>query len=105
MHNQKIYKINFASDIVLANNIYNYFVSNSKINENIKLEEDNIIISIGKDDKKIDKQIISILQEYLNSSKIYNNYRILELDNIFTVGIPKDIVEISKFVFCEICGY
>ena len=106
MHNQKIYKINFASDVALANNIYNYFVSNSKLNENIKLEEDNIIISTGReDDGKVNKQIISILQEYLNSSKIYNNYQILEFDNIFTVGIPKDIVEISKFVFCEICGY
>lgn len=106
MHNQKIYKINFASDVALANNIYNYFVSNSKLNENIKLEEDNIIISTGReDDGKVNKQIISILQEYLNSSKIYNNYQILEFDNVFTVGIPKDIVEISKFVFCEICGY
>ncbi|MGE0243705.1 MAG: hypothetical protein AB7P56_07230 [Nitrososphaeraceae archaeon] len=106
MHNQKIYKINFASDVALAYNIYNYFVSNSKLKENIKLEEDNIIISTGReDDGKVNKQIISILQEYLNSSKIYNNYQILEFDNIFTVGIPKDIVEISKFVFCEICGY
>jgi hypothetical protein len=74
MHNQKIYKINFASDVALANNIYNYFVSNSKLNENIKLEEDNIIISTSReDDGKVNKQIISILQEYLNSSKIYNN--------------------------------
>jgi hypothetical protein len=107
MHNQKIFKINFANDDTLANNIYNYFVSNSKFNENIKLEEDNIIISIGReeDDRKVNKQIISMLQEYLNSSNIYKNYQILELENIFTVGIPKDIVEISKFVFCEICGY
>jgi hypothetical protein len=107
MHNQKIFKINFANDDTLANNIYNYFVSNSKFNENIKLEEDNIIISIGReeDDRKVNKQVISMLQEYLNSSNIYKNYQILELENIFTVGIPKDIVEISKFVFCEICGY
>ena len=27
------------------------------------------------------------------------------LENIFIVGIPKDIAEISKFVFCESCGY
>jgi hypothetical protein len=106
MHNQKIYKINFANDIALAYNIYNYFVSNSKLNENIKLEEDNIIISRSREDEgKVNKQIISILQEYLNSSKNFKNYQILELDNIFTVGIPKDIVEISKLVFCEICGY
>ena len=107
MHNQIIYKINFANDIPLAYDIYNYFVSNSKLNENIKLEEDNIIISRSsrEDDEKVKKQIISILQEYLNSSKTFKNYQILELDNIFTVGIPKDIVEISNFVFCEICGY
>ena len=106
MHNQKIYKINFANDMVLAYNIYNYFVSNSKLNENIKLEGDNIIISRSREDEgKVKKQIISTLQEYLNSSRNFKNYQILELDNIFTVGIPKDIVEISKFVFCEICGY
>ena len=106
MHNQKIHKINFANDIALACNIYNYFVSNLKLNENIKLEEDNIIISRSREDEgKVKKQIISTLQEYLNSSRNFKNYQILELDNIFTVGIPKDIVEISKFVFCEICGY
>ena len=106
MHNQKIYKINFANDSALAYDIYNYFVSNLKLNENIKLEEDNIIISRSREDEgKVKKQIISTLQEYLNSSRNFKNYQILELDNIFTVGIPKDIVEISKFVFCEICGY
>jgi formylmethanofuran dehydrogenase subunit E len=106
MPNQNFLKINFAGDIILANNIYNYFISNSIINEKVKLEDDNIIISINSEyDKNVIKQIRSLLQEYLNSFIIYKNHQIFELENIFTVGIPKDIVEISKLVFCEICGY
>jgi hypothetical protein len=106
MCNQNVLKINFAGDIILANNIYNHFISNSTINEKVKLEEDNIIISINREhDKNVIKQVRSLLQEYLNSFIIYKNYQIFEFENIFTVGIPKDIVEISKLVFCEICGY
>jgi hypothetical protein len=106
MCSQNVLKINFAGDIILANNIYNHFISNSAINEKVKLEEDNIIISINREhDKNVIKQIRSLLQEYLNSFIIYKNHKIFELENIFTVGIPKDIVEISKLVFCEICGY
>ena len=106
MFNENILKINFAGDITLANNIYNHFISNSIIKEKIKLEEDTIIISINREyDKNVIKQIRSLLQEYLNSFIIYKNYQIFELGNVFTVGIPKNIVEISKLVFCEICGY
>ena len=106
MCNQNVLKINFAGDIILANNIYNYFISNSTINEKVKLEEDNIIVSINREhDKNVIKQIRSLLQEYLNSFIIYKKHQIFELGNVFTVGIPKDIVEISKLVFCEICGY
>jgi hypothetical protein len=67
--------INFAGDIDLANNMYNYFISNSTINEKIeiKIEEDNLVISIFNErDKKVDKQIRSLLQEYLDSFKIYS---------------------------------
>ena len=102
--------INFAGDIDLANNIYNSFISNSIINEKIEIkieEEDNLVISIFnvKDKKEVNKQIISLLQEYLDSFEIYKNHQIIELENIITVGIPKDIAEISTLVFCEICGY
>ena len=100
--------INFAGDIELAHNIYSYFISNSIINEKIeiKIEEDNVVISIlNEQDKKIIKQIMSLLQEYLDSFKIYKNHQITELENIITVGIPKDIADISNLVFCEICGY
>ena len=100
--------INCAGDIDLANNIYSYFISNSIINEKIeiKIEEDNVVISIlNEQDKKIIKQIMSLLQEYLDSFKIYKNHQITELENIITVGIPKDIADISNLVFCEICGY
>ncbi|MGZ5470421.1 MAG: hypothetical protein ACXWE0_01985 [Nitrososphaeraceae archaeon] len=106
--NQNILIINFAGDIDLANNIYNYFISNSIIKEKIEItiEEDNIVLSLfNEQDKKVIKQIRSLLQEYLDSFKIYKNHKINELENILTVGIPKDIVEISNLVFCEICGY
>ena len=98
--------INFSGDIDLANNIYNYFISNSIINEKVKLEEDTIIMYIDREyDNNVIKQIKLLLQEYLNSFKVYKNHRIFEFENIFIVGIPKDIAEISKLVFCEICGY
>jgi len=106
--NQKFLIINFAGDTDLANNMYNYFISNSIINKKIeiKVEEDNLVISIfNEQTKKIDKQIRSLLQEYLDSFTTYRNYQISELENIITVGIPKDIAEISTLVFCEICGY
>jgi hypothetical protein len=106
--NQKILIINFAGDTDLANNMYNFFISNSIINKKIeiKIEEDNLVISIfNEQTKKIDKQIRSLLQEYLDSFTTYRNYQISELENIITVGIPKDIAEISTLVFCEICGY
>jgi hypothetical protein len=106
--NQKIMIINFAGDTDLANNMYNYFISNSIINKKIeiKIEEDSLVISIfNEQTKKIDKQIRSLLQEYLDSFTTYRNYQISELENIITVGIPKDIAEISTLVFCEICGY
>jgi hypothetical protein len=100
--------INFSGDIDLANNIYNYFISNSIKNEKIeiKIEEDYLVISIfNEQDKKAIKKIRSLLQEYLDSFKIYKNHKIIELENVITVGIPKDITEISNLVFCEICGY
>ncbi len=106
--NQKILIINFAGDTDLANNMYNFFISNTIINKKIeiKIEEDNLVISIfNEQTKKIDQQIRSLLQEYLDSFTTYRNYQISELENIITVGIPKDIAEISTLVFCEICGY
>jgi hypothetical protein len=101
--------INFAGDIDLANNIYNSFISNSIINKKIEinLEEDNLVISIFNEQvkKEVNKQIMRLLQEYLDSFEVYKNHQIIELENIITVGIPKDIAEISTLVFCEICGY
>ena len=104
--NQNFLKINFAGDIKLTNNIYNHFISNSILNEKVKLEEDTILIPIDKENSKNTiKHIKSLLQKYLNSFRGYENYKIFEFANVITVGIPKNIVEISKFVFCEICGY
>jgi hypothetical protein len=106
--NQKTLIINFAGDTDLANNMYNFFISTSIINKKIeiKIEEDNLVISIfNEQTKKIDQQIRSLVQEYLDSFTTYRNYQISELENIITVGIPKDIAEISTLVFCEICGY
>lgn len=106
MSNQNILKINFAGDINLTKNIYDYFISNTIVTEKVKVEEDTIIIPINSEDtKNTIKQIKSLLLEYLNSFIIYMNYQIFEFANVITVGIPKDIVEISKLVFCEICGY
>jgi hypothetical protein len=105
--NQNFLKINFAGDIKLTNNIYNYFLSNSIVNEKIKVEEDTIIILIDKEEnnKNTVAYIRSLLQKFLNSFIGYETYKIFEFANVITVGIPKDIVEISNFVFCEICGY
>ena len=106
MSNYNILKINFAGDINLTKKIYDHFISNTIVNEKVKVEEDTIIIPIDSEDSKnAIKQIRSLLLEYLNSFIIYKNYQIVEFANVITVGIPKDIVEISKLVFCEICGY
>ena len=59
MCNQNVLKINFAGDSILANNIYNYFISNSKIKKKVKLEEDNIIVSINREhDKNVIKHAL-----------------------------------------------
>ena len=82
--------INFAGDIDLANNIYNYFISNSIIKEKIEItiEEDNIVLSLyNEQDKKVIQQIRSLLQEYLDSFKIYKNHKIIELENLSLIHI------------------
>jgi hypothetical protein len=106
MSNQNILKINFAGDINLTKNIYDHFISNTLVTKKVKVEEDTIIMPIDSENPKyVIKQIRSLLLEYLNSFIIYKNYQIFEFANVITVGIPKDIVEISKLIFCEICGY
>ena len=48
--------------------------------------------------------IKEILRNYLDAHHL-SRYKIMELENILTVGIPKKIEEISNLLMCEICGW
>ncbi|MGD1834915.1 MAG: hypothetical protein ACPKQO_04260 [Nitrososphaeraceae archaeon] len=103
MVNTKFIIINFASNFILTQKVYEY-ISTFMTNK-MTIEEDNIVIEIVKDKNKTIKEIKQILQKYLNSDNIYENHKISEFDNILTVGIPKSIFDISNSKFCEICGF
>jgi hypothetical protein len=68
-------------------------------------EADEVRISLDKNNERNGNRLIKeILRNYLDSHNLIR-YRIMELENILTVGIPKKIEEISNLVICEICGW
>jgi hypothetical protein len=71
-------------------------------------EGDEISISLEKNNERNERNgnslIKEILRNYLDSHNL-TRYKIMELENILTVGIPKKIEEISNLLMCEICGW
>jgi len=68
-------------------------------------EGDEISISLKRNNERKGNQLIKeILRNYLDSHNL-TRYQIIELENILTVGIPKNIDEISNLLMCEICGW
>ena len=98
--------INFAGDILLAQAVKSYLSSQDVVSSiYMMLEGDEISISLEKNNERNGNRLIKeILRNYLDSHNL-TRYKIMELENILTVGIPKKIEEISNLLMCEICGW
>lgn len=98
--------INFAGDVLLAQAVKSYLSSQDVVSSIYMIPEgDEISISLEKDNGRNGNRLIKeILRNYLDSHNL-TRYKIMELENILTVGIPKKIEEISNLLMCEICGW
>jgi len=98
--------INFAGDLLLAQAVKSYLSSQDVVSSIYMIpESDEISISLEKNNLRNGNRLIKeILRNYLDSHNL-SRYKIMELENILTVGIPKKIEEISNLVMCEICGW
>jgi hypothetical protein len=98
--------VNFAGDVLLAEAVKSYLSSQDVVSSvYMILEGDEISISLEKNNERNGSRLIKeILRNYLDSHNL-TRYKIMELENILTVGIPKKIEEISNFLMCEICGW
>jgi uncharacterized ferredoxin-like protein len=99
--------INCAGDNELAKKINDYLM------DKITQSHDTIYISLSEDevDVVLEKlgvskdEIRKLLQDFIKSnSELADHYSITEFnDNVFVVGIPKSLDEMT--VNCEMCGY
>jgi hypothetical protein len=98
--------INCAGDNELARKINDYLM------RKITLSNDTIYISLSEDELEIvlEKSGVSrdairkLLYNFIKSSpKLADYYSITEFEDVFVVGIPKSLDEMT--VNCEICGY
>ena len=98
--------INFAGDVLLAQAVKSYLSSQDVVSSIYMIpESDEISISLEKNNLRNGNRLIKeILRNYLDSHNL-SRYKIMEFENILTVGIPKKIEEISNLVMCEICGW
>jgi hypothetical protein len=97
--------INFAGDVLLAQAVKRYLSTQNVVSSIYVMPEgDEISISLDKIEGSGNMLIKEILRNYLDSHNL-TRYRIMELENILTIGIPKKIEEISNLVVCEICGW
>ena len=98
--------INFAGDVHLAQAVKRY-LSSQNVASNIYMLPDGDEISVAlekNNERKGNRLIKEILRNYLDSHNL-TRYQITDLENILTVGIPKNIDEISNLLMCEICGW
>lgn len=98
--------INFAGDVLLAQAVKSYLSSQDVVSSIHMIPEgDEISISLEKNNERNGNRLIKeILRNYLDAHHL-SRYKIMELENILTVGIPKKIEEISNLLMCEICGW
>ena len=98
--------INFAGDVLLAQAVKIYLSSRNVISNVYMLPDgDEISVALEKNNKRKGNRLIKeILQNYLDSHNL-TRYQITDLENILTVGIPKNIDEMSNLLMCEICGW
>ena len=107
--NMEYIVINFAGDVLLAQAVKSYLSSQDVVSSIYMIPEgDEINISLEKNKERNERNgnrlIKEILRNYLDSHNL-TRYKIMELENILTVGIPKKIEEISNLLMCEICGW
>jgi hypothetical protein len=103
--------ISFAGDELLARELLKYIstshvVLNSEIASDLSGDEIRIFLK-GNGNNKLNnvKKIIELMIiDHLLSHRL-GGYRFTQLDNILTVGIPKEIDEISSLIMCEIRGW
>jgi hypothetical protein len=98
--------INFASDVFLAKAVKDYLSSKGFILDiHMTPNKDEISISIQENNRRIGNNLIKeILRNYLDEHNL-TKYNVTEFENILTVGIPKEIEDISNLLMCEICGW
>ena len=98
--------INFAGDVFLAEAVKDYLSSKGFVlNINMTPNRDEISISIQENNiRKGNMLIKEILRNYLDEHNL-TKYNVTEFENILTVGIPKEIEDISNLLMCEICGW
>jgi uncharacterized ferredoxin-like protein len=98
--------ISCAGDNELARKINDYLM------DKITQSHDTIYISLLEDEVEIvlDKLGVSredigkLLNVFIKSNpELADSYSITEFDNVFVVGIPKSVDEMT--VNCEMCGY
>jgi hypothetical protein len=98
--------INFAGDVFLAEAVKDYLSSKGIILDiHMTPNRDEISISIQENNiRKGNMLIKEILRNYLDEHNL-TKYNVTEFENILTVGIPKEIEDISNLQMCEICGW
>jgi hypothetical protein len=103
--------ISFAGDEPLAKDLFKHLSTTQATLQHAiasDLSGDEIRIYLkenGLDNlKRVKKLVDIIIIDYLFSHKL-EGYKVTQLDNILTVGIPKGLDEISSLKMCEICGW
>jgi hypothetical protein len=98
--------ISCAGDEELSRKINDYLM------EKITQSDDTTYISLSEDEVEIvleklgvsKEDIRKLLHEFIKSSpELADHYSITEFDDVFVVGIPKSLDEMT--VNCEMCGY
>jgi hypothetical protein len=98
--------ISCAGDSELARKINDYLM------DRIALSKDTVYISLSEDEVEIvleklgvsREDIRKLLHEFIKSSSdLVDYYSITEFDDLFVVGIPKSLDEMT--FNCEMCGY
>jgi hypothetical protein len=98
--------ISCAGDNELARKINDYLM------DKITQSSDTIYISLSEDEVEIvleklgvsKDEIRKLLEDFIKSSpELADDYSITEFDDVFVVGIPKSLDEMT--VNCEMCGY
>jgi hypothetical protein len=98
--------ISCAGDNELARKIKDYLMSK------ITSSSDTIYISLSEDELEIVLEKLEISRDAIrkllhgfvkSNPELSDNYSITEFDDVFVVGIPKSLDEMT--VNCEMCGY